>query len=148
MIAFTVHLCTACSSLSRMSARLSRYNGLETCIQHMHGQHMFILRTCGNISLMKWTALPEAAQCMLTEALLFMHACLCSHASHLGPSGAAPLESCVHAGRGAATKSPVGASGPSQRQKTKSLKTRSQMGTLAWSLCHLPKALRLPDHLL
>ena len=74
---------------------------------------------------------------------LFMRLCIIP-----GRPPAVLLEIFAISGMEAATKSPAGASRPTQSQKMNSLKTRSQMGTLAWSLYHPPKALILLNHLL
>ena len=69
-----------------------------------------------------------------------MHVCPCITPVALS------LESYANPGRGAATKSPAGASKPSQSQKMNSLKMRSQMGALEWSLHHPAKVLPVLNH--
>lgn len=78
-----------------------------------------------------------------------LHVCLSMRLCIIpGRPPAVLLEIFAISGMGAATKSPAGASRPTQSQKMNSLKTRSQMGTLAWSLYCPQKALPLLNHLL
>ena len=74
----------------------------------------------------------------------FMHVCPCVTP---GDPVAVSVESYAHLGRGPATKSPAGGSRPRQSRNMNSLKMRTPMGTLAWSLHHCPKALPLLNHL-